>query len=485
MLKTYLVRVSPVRGAVRLEICVSAIIREPHVQSRYTPSNCRSVFSQLPLSQCALSVLVAVIAVMIGNAIAEEKWLYCVAALFIAVTFVYPIQVAVGLFAFLVPFDSIAVIGEATHGRTLTWLAGAAAGMILFAAGFAARRLKPPPAASIWWISFTLWCAVTAVWALNPQSSWQQLPTACALLGLYIACGCVRFTKRELQSIIILSILGGCVAAIWTIYLYSQGDPAARASLTLGSRDTNPNDFGMSLLLPISLAFGYFLWCRSWLRKSIILLAIGVTTLGLLITMSRGAVVALVVMLLVYLYRLRAGSRLIVPVVLLAVLLAFMPSVFFARFQEASQSGGSGRLGIWKVGLAALKHYGLFGAGFANFPFAYTNYASEAPQFMGFYRDPHNIYLRVAVETGLIGLLLFAGAVRVQLRTASRFKNDFSVNNSLMATVAAAWGMLAFGLFGNILWDKGFWLAWMLLAAAESASEDSSHSIVPPLRHSS
>ena len=93
-----------------------------------------------------------------------------------------------------------------------------------------------------------------------------------------------------------------------------------------------------------------------------------------------------------------------------------MPAGFFHRFQQAGSSGGSGRLDIWTVGLTAFKHYGLVGAGFSNFPFAYTNYAGEARNFQGSYRDPHNIYLRIGVELGLIGLVLFVLAVRSQFR---------------------------------------------------------------------
>jgi O-antigen ligase len=437
---------------------------ERRVQSRHTPSSFRSISSQV--SQYVVFVLVTVIAMMIGAAIAEEKWLYCLAALFIAVLLLYPIQVTLGLFTFLMPFDSIASLGEGNHGRTLTWFLGAAAGMVSFATGFAGRRLKAPPGASIWWSSFILWCAVTGVWALKPEISWQRLPTALALLGVYIACGCVRFTNRELQTIIILTILGGCVAAIWTVYLYSQNEVADRTALKWAGRDTNENEFGMDLLLPISLAIGYFLWCRRWIYKFLVLLAIGTATLGLLVTMSRGAVVALSIMFLAYLYRLRLSSRILVPILLLVILLCFMPPVFFVRFQESGATGGAGRLYIWKAGMAAFRRYGLFGAGLNNFPVAYTHYAGEASHFKGYGRDAHNIYLAIGVETGLVGLLLFACAVGSQLRSVLHCKDRRGIYNLLLASECAWWGMLGVGIFGNILWAKPFWLSWILLGAA-------------------
>jgi O-antigen ligase len=169
----------------------------------------------------------------------------------------------------------------------------------------------------------------------------------------------------------------------------------------------------------------------------------------------------------------------IIPTVLLAILLSFMPSIFFTRFQEAGNNGGSGRTDIWKVGWVAFKHYGFLGAGFNNFPFAYAKYAGEAPRYRGTYRDPHNIYVAIGVETGIIGLFLFGGVVVSQLRPAFRLKDQFGNHNLLPATEAGFWGLLIFGFSGNILWEKAFWLAMMLLTIAVNTAQDRQYSLTP------
>jgi hypothetical protein len=48
----------------------------------------------------------------------------------------------------------------------------------------------------------------------------------------------------------------------------------------------------------------------------------------------------------------------------------------------------------------------------------------------------------------------------------------------LVATEAAACGLLVYSMFGNILWDKSFWFAWALLAAAGSVAEESPETAV-------
>jgi O-antigen ligase len=423
-----------------------------------------------PLPQFIVLAFVAITAIVIGLIVGRGQWIIALGALGIPLVMLYPVQIGLGAFTVLIPFDQIAVLGQAEHGRTLTWFAGAAATAILLGTGLATRRLKLPPPETLWWVLFTLWYVITTAWAMNPDTALNFLPTVLGLLGLYLASVCFRYRESEIRGIAGLTILGGVAAAIWTIHLFRQGTfyetgVETRASLIVDGRYTNPDGLAMTLLLPISLAFGYFLSFKRWLAKACTLVAMAVVTLGLFVTMSRGAVVALAVMLLIFLYRMRAGAKLIGPVAVMALLLTLMPSGFFVRFQQAAESGGSGRLDIWRVGLAAFKHYGLFGAGLHNFPFAYTAYAGEAPHFKGINRDAHNIYLCIAVETGIVGLLLFAAAVRSQMRRCLPGDTNSEMNYLRIATEAATWAVLVFGLFGTILWDKAFWFSLMLMSA--------------------
>jgi O-antigen ligase len=423
-----------------------------------------------PSSYVALALL-AITSVVVGLLAGLGQWVFALGALGIPLMMLCPVQVGLGVFAILLPFDQIAVLGQAEHGRTLTWFAGAAATVILLSVGLVSQRLKLPPPETKWWVLYTSWYAMTTVWAMSPETAVNFLPTVAGLLGLYLASACFRYRKNELDAVAFLTILGGIGAAVWTIHLFRQGTfyetgAETRASLIVGGRYGNPDALAMTLLLPISLAFGYFLSFKRGLAKAGMLAALAIITLGLFVTMSRGAIVALVVMLLLYLYRLRAGIRLVGPIAVMASLLMFMPSSFFVRFQQASANGGSGRLDIWRVGLEAFKHYGLVGAGLHNFPFAYTAYAGEAPHFKGILRDAHNIYLCIAVETGIVGLLIFAAAVRAQMRNSSCLGKSPEFNHLRIATEAGVWAALVFGLFGTILWDKTFWFSMMLMSAA-------------------
>jgi len=434
-------------------------------------------FSPLPWNRYVILAVITLMAVVVGYGIGQGQWLFGMAAILVPLALLFPVELAFGLFVLLLPFDAIP-LGQGEKGRTVTALAGAATALILIGIGLAARRLRSVPRSAVWWTLFTLWSLGTSAWALNVASAFEIMPTIVALLGLYLVSSCFRYTQRELKTIILLSILGGCIAAVWTVYLFLQGSfyeggPETRASLIVGHTRTNPDGLGMTLLLPVSLAFAYFLFSKRRLVKVSMLIAMGLSSIGLFLTMSRGAVLALFAMLVVYLYRLRLGFRVFGPLVVLGLCLSLMPSVFFARFREASESGGAGRIDIWTVGFKAFENYAARGAGLNNFPYAYTEYMGEAPHYRGAYRDPHNIYLSIGVESGIIGLLLFAVSVRSQFRNSISLRDQVSGYNLLLASEAACWALLVFGFFGNVLWSKAFWLPWMLMLAAQTAAEGS------------
>src|SRR5437763_1824712 len=102
---------------------------------------------------------------------------------------------------------------------------------------------------------------------------------------------------------------------------HGHGLQDGRRSLIVGNRETAPNIFAASLLLPLSLAVGEFLDATALFRRTLMLLAAGAIALAILVSMSRGALVALVTMVIVYLVKLRLSWRVFVPVMVLVVAL--------------------------------------------------------------------------------------------------------------------------------------------------------------------
>ncbi len=429
-------------------------------------------------TQPSFAIGVALLAIITGIVIGQGHWLYAGAICLIVLLVFRPVEVSLGLVVLLMPFESVTAIWG-PENRSLLWFASALAACVLLGVGIVNRRLDRPPKAALWWILFICWGTASILWAYDPQVALQRLPTAWALLGMYVTAVSFRIRQQELQWTVLLTIVGGCAAALFSIYQFYQGQywagTSMRASMVVGETETNPNRFGVGLLIPMALAASSFLSARRSWTKLRNVCAVAIIGLALLLTMSRTAFLGAIVVAFVFGRRLAAKRRFIVVIALLAVLTFFMPAIFFTRIQQAAASGGSGRVDIWKVGVITLKKYAVFGAGLDNFRVVYQNYSGYAPRFMGFVRDPHNIYLGMAVEGGIIALLLFFLAANAQRK---RIANTHQTRAStlLIACEATFWSMLVCGVFENILWSKVFWLSWILLTFALKAAKGVSDS---------
>jgi O-antigen ligase len=418
----------------------------------------------LVLSAAALSI-----------AITRESWMICIALVVLPALAFWPLEMSLGLYAMLAPFDSLALFGNDNGpGSSINWYVGALAAAILLLQGILRKRFVRPPHAALWWGLFVLWAAATMMWAMDPQRSFHRLGTALSLYLLYLIAVSLDFKEHELARIRVLVILGGVMAASVALVQIMHGVGwNYRASVTLGASQTNPNKFAATLIVPFCLAVGGYL--SSWSKRGKLLsgLAIVPIGLGLCLSMSRGALIAVAVALVVFVLRYPSSSRIVLSFTTVFVLSIATSPFFLYRLEESVDSRGAGRMDIWQTGLPALRHYGLLGAGVDNFPLAYNKFIGVSQYFRGYDRAPHNIFLQIGVELGVVGLLLLLFAVGSQLRDAMVYKAG-SVEPSSVTTVgyeAACWGLLGMGLSQDELWIKAFWVSWMLLAISVGINE--------------
>jgi len=419
------------------------------------------------LSGWRLPAAVIVAAVGAGISSVWVGWYSVLAIVFLPLLICWPVSVSVGAFAFLIPSEAILAIADRGHTLSLTSLTGVAAASIIVFTALAARRLKAIPTATLWWGGFVLWAASTTLWAVDPKTAARSLPAVISLYVLFLAVSLFKFSEKELRSVALLCVLGGVAAAVLASYEFETGQlfGGGRGSLMLGSQEANPNSFGIALLLPFALAFAYVLTSRRWWSRIASITALSIIFFAILLTMSRSALLSAVLIIGIYLYHYRGKWKRFAPAILIALLLLAMPKTFFVRLQESSHDAGAGRLYIWKAGLRSFEQHAIVGAGLNNFSVTYQHFAGFAPQFMGFDRDSHNIYLQMGVDFGLVGILLFFLAVWKQFRRRPLRTSSPQLFPMQVACESACWAGLAAGFFGNILWTKTFWFSWILLAA--------------------
>jgi O-antigen ligase len=396
----------------------------------------------------------------------------------------WPVGASLGVYAFLLPFDSVLNIGqEGSLHLHLTWFVAAAASAVLLVRGILGRCFVRPPFAVLWPCLIVFWAVMSAGWAINTENSVFRLPVIALFLILYLTAAYIRVTEKELAVIGCLAMLGGCVAAATSLYELSHGQSflpshpdlgtgveeyelSGRGTLIAGDRETNPNTLAATLILPLSLAVGFLLSSGAWLRRFLLMGVVALIAASICATMSRGGLIGAAVVLLVYLWRARARGRLLMPAAAAGTIILTMPDMFFSRIWGAAADRGAGRLDIWGVGLWAFRHYAVLGAGLDCFPDAYNQYSYTAVHFMGFNLAPHNAYLGTAVELGTVGILLLLAVLTAHFLLAAKLRradSDESSRLRWLAYEAAYWALLACGFFLDLFWEEYFWFALMLL----------------------
>lgn len=265
----------------------------------------------------------------------------------------------------------------------------------------------------------------------------------------------------------------------------------------------DPNYFAQVLLVAVPLALllgaGAATRARSWIAVACAALA----TAGIVLTTSRGAVVALAVVFLCMVFLGHVRRRhLFILVVGFAISLAAVPTyrhrvsslvaVGHASRQPGAQAGADesvrARSTEMRAALLAFDAHPVLGVGPGNFPLYYQQYAARAggevharvrfgpdkgstPE-----RQAHNIFLSVAADLGTVGLAIFVAilglAGRMLLRARRRF---MQVRDHASAALAAGYltALVAYvtsGLFLSLAYERYLWLLLALAAVAAGLS---------------
>jgi O-antigen ligase len=428
--------------------------------------------SMWQLSGSTAVVGIAILAaVLFGWALAEERWTSLTILLLVMSLPVFarwPIVSTFGLYAFLLPFDTVqAAYGSMAFTRPL----GILAAVVLTAAAVIERRLRRPPLSALWFGLLVLWCAICALWALDSDAVFRRLPSLVSLFVVYFVAVTIIPTRREFYAVSILTVIGGASGAVLA-YLYGL-EYQGRMTLTVADRVANPNSFAGALILPLALGLAGVVGIRAILNRAMALGAVCLIAMGMYVSASRGAVLAGIVTVVVFVCRIGIKRDVVATVVVLSVLALTVSEPLVDRVNlliTGEDTTGSGRLDIWRTGLQAVERFGVFGAGLDNFPTVYRNYAPLGPRLVG--PGAHNTYLMVLVELGVFGLALLLGVIAGHLLVLRRARKEGRGGFPAIALEAACLGVLTFSMFGDEVWTKPFWLPWVLLTWATYFREE-------------
>ncbi len=244
-------------------------------------------------------------------------------------------------------------------------------------------------------------------------------------------------SDREIKVILSLLIVAAMITVVSAIYQQLTGAiTIARALITESGKAYYrtastfgffSNDYGAYLLVILSILLNLFLSGNKQLKR-ISLICILPTFYAFFYTFSRGGLVALVVMLIFLLIlRKNQRKRLLIMSLAFGIIAAVIFTPVFLRWSQQTYlvKGGqfyfkkniSERLAQWDASLDQIKQHPLLGKGFHTYHFRELNYRSEYG-LVDYIQHAHNIYLRLLIESGLLGFIPFVALIVIIYRHA-------------------------------------------------------------------
>jgi O-antigen ligase len=169
---------------------------------------------------------------------------------------------------------------------------------------------------------------------------------------------------------------------------------------------------------------------------------LALASVALLLTQSRGGLLAYVAILIVAAYILapnrKARMRRLALVLVVCVLAAAVAGFFFQRLGEIDDYTAVSRLAIWGGAFTVFARSPVVGAGFGNLRPLMGGLLGLPEGWMG---DAHNLYLELLAESGLVGFIAFAFLIVSALRAARRCMRQ-SQDEFTRLTGAAAFAAL-------------------------------------------
>ena len=171
----------------------------------------------------------------------------------------------------------------------------------------------------------------------------------------------------------------------------------------------NPNNLGSYTILSIFIVLLLFLNEKEKKKKSILLISFILLIINIVLSESRNALLALflgaVLVAIIY------DKRALIFSILLPIIMFIIPQSRYRILDIFNPDQNSSRFKIWKSAELMIKDNPLFGSGYDNFAVKYPTYVYHNPDLLvhGSYKaqHPHNIFLKIQSELGIIGTTLF------------------------------------------------------------------------------
>jgi O-antigen ligase len=376
-------------------------------------------------------------------------------------------------YVFTVPWDNFALPLVGTVSRAFG-LAVVGATVVTIAVN---GRVRRPDGVLGFALAFAAWSVLSLLWTLAYDHTVRLVTTyAQSAASVWVIRELVR-TREEVEPLLVAFLLGLFVPLGSVLNNFRLGAGSAGDAGRYTGVDLNADLVGLLLVFGVPIAWHLVMRRRGIVRVAA-LIYFAAAPVALMLTATRGALVAglagaaIIPITLLRQSSLRsyafAGVLLIVgPLAALQVVPTYNWERMGSTVGEVSGDGDPsgtmlGRMRLWGYGLQSFPQRPLLGFGAG----AYGVAVDRNIRSNGRYMNPHNVWVGLLVEEGIIGLLLFAGIFGASAWTIFRSPPPYG---ALWAVLLLTW--MVGGMSGNPETQKFTWVLFGLVSSQSGVAK--------------
>ena len=341
------------------------------------------------------------------------------------------------------------------------------------------KRGRVKDATNVWMTLFLIAITIACEFATYPAISWEHWFDFFNWYVIYFLIVNIVTTPERFFLILAIFLFANFKLALFGARTWiSRGFGFASWGITgpPGFFD-NSADLSTEMLMFAPIAFELAMFVKPHVKRVthwVLMLGSMAGAMTVLGASSRGAQVAMGAQASWMAVQRKLKLKILVGIAAVIIIgYYFLPAAEKARFATAGTDKTSiQRLDYWKAGIAMIRRHPVWGVGYFNFA---PLYAVRDPSklFFGAAQLPHNIFIQVGTDAGLIGLTIFLILIYRNLRLSGEIRRRCASSNStpgFAPSVArglaiTAWGFVIAGQFNTVGYYPFIWINLALTVA--------------------
>jgi O-antigen ligase len=376
------------------------------------------------------------------------------------------------LFAFAIPWEYSLDLGEPLGN--IARIMGLLLILVAIPAVLQAGRLRTPGPLQWLVLAFYLWFCCSYFWTIDPLQTLEKMRSYFQEMMIVWLVWEFAESPRDLRALLRAYVAGSCVLAALTVANLASPEAIASGQIRFVATGQDPNDVARFLDLGLPLAALLVNCERRWPARLLSLCYLPLGLVAVLLTASRGGLLAALVALAgcgILLFRSHARGVLAGTLALPAIAAALWFTVPHATFERLATipeqlHGGNlnQRLNIWTAGWHAFVQAPLVGTGAGSFVGA----AGLNPL-----DTAHNTALSILVSGGLCAFFLAVAIVAVTTWSILQTHGPLRL---ALATTLLVW--IVTSIVATVEENRTTWLLLVLIVLAGRLAVEEPEAVV-------